>query len=203
MTVDILKCWPSDESLVTVAVAAHGSSSRSIVYCGVRGWRERAVALAEHVRPEQADYVPQRWSSAVGGPVPAELRIALINAALAETSPHPDLASMSEREKQRALDRLRAEQTAHERVAWHLLESDILSACLAEITADRLRKIGDEFLTGVRLTVAAEYVLRPRLREIAAATVQRMLHEVIEDGWVPVGKYTGPTGRDCRVRHAR
>lgn len=228
LIVALLDRWPSDRSLVTVAAAAHGPSPEIIVLCGVRGWLDLALDLADDTEPTQAGYVPQRWANTVGGQVPREIRTALINAALTERSPRPNLASMSEWEQRRAIERLSAERDARDQVAWRLLEpepdlwavlasegenavlirrillgradrltDEVLLSCLPEVTGEGVRKSGDGFFAGIRLVTTAKHTQKwPRLREIAAADLRRVIEEAVQDGWTPAGWHGGPAWRE-------
>lgn len=154
--------------------------------------------------------------------MPTSVRLALVDAALTEREPRPDFRSMSERERSKALERLGEEETARAQVAWSLLEAhpqqwvslarggehalqirrilleypdeltdEVLLACIPEVISEQLRDV--EYLHGARLCGAAEYVRRwPRLRQIAAEELRGLVRDVVDGGWTPSGRYSGP-----------
>ncbi|MCK2239252.1 MULTISPECIES: hypothetical protein [unclassified Crossiella] len=217
----LLELWPPEAALVQAATAAHGASADLIVYCATHELPELVVPLATQVHADQVSFVATRWANVVGD-LPEEIRIALVEVVLTETEP-VTLAGLSDWERREALQRLQLERDKRAGVAWRLLEpvpelwerlasaskqamlirrilldrpaeltDDVLLACLPEVTYEQLGH--DEFTAGIRLHQAAEMVRRwPRLREIAAGELARVVATAIADGWTPNGRYIGPS----------
>ncbi|WP_261553773.1 hypothetical protein [Frankia tisae] len=82
------------------------------------------------------------------------------------------------------------------------LSDDVLLACLPSVTSDALRPAAPEerdYWDGqIRLSIAARHVRRqPRLREVAARELQRVVREAVEDGWTPHERNSG-SGTDWK-----
>jgi len=179
LVVDVLDRWPAAPALLEVAAETHGAFAGLVLYCEEQGWRDRATELASRVEVDEVDLLAARWIRMFGS-LPSAIRIALIHAALTETTPRPRLTEMSEWEQRQAMDKLAQEARRRAGKAWQLLESaaelweqlardgndarhvrrilldqegtdDVLAACLPEVTNDDLRD-GDDLFAGVRLS---------------------------------------------------
>lgn len=220
--VDLLDMWPPDPELVVTAAEAHGPTSALVVYCGVHGWDDLAASLAGQLDWHDVTYIGQRWAERTGTETPATVRVALAHAALTNREPRPDLESMSEWERQEALERLEEEHAARDRAAWSVIEPEpqlweslvhdeqhggrfqqILLEHADELTDEVLLACrpqvlseglrGHEYVQGLRLQRAAEFALRwPRLRVIAQPDLDLLVREVTDAGWTPSRKYGGP-----------
>lgn len=121
---EMLDRWPPNVELVDLAVLVHGSSPRLVAYCGAQGWVAKAARLAAGVRPEEATAVPARWEDQVGYPVPPEVRLALLDAAVVDRSgPTPDFSSMMDWERRDFFEQVEREEEAETRRVWHLIEA--------------------------------------------------------------------------------
>ena len=222
LVVELLESWAPDPGLVRAVVEAHGALPELVVLCGARGWMELAAELAAHVEWTRVRSLPARWSKAVDVELPPSVQSALVEAALTEREPSPDLASTNDWERREALDRLRQEQTERDQVAWSLLEGHPQQWAswaragehaprIQRILLDHADELADEVLVtcvpevvgerlpdmkvlqGVRLSMAARYVRRwPRLREVAAEELRGLVTEVTGGDWKPVDRYSGP-----------
>lgn len=221
VVVDLLGAWPPDQDLVRAAVESHGALPELIVFCGTQRWTELAAELAGQVDWSDVRQVVARWSHTHGGEVPELVRLALVDAALNEREPRPELSSLSEWEKQRYLERLSQERTARASAAWSLLEChpDLWVALARDNEHSmQIRRIllehpdelsdevllaclpevlsvqlrGETYLTGARLDQALVYVRRwPQLRRLAEGELRGLVREVVEDGWTAVARYGG------------
>jgi hypothetical protein len=121
--VAMLESWPADVELVDTAVTAHGSLPELVVYCGRRGWLAKASELAAVLEHEDAARVPGLWERRVGGTLPDDVRLALIDALMVETDdPVPNVAGMNKYERHDAFERIKKEREILERRLWELLE---------------------------------------------------------------------------------
>ncbi|WHT22620.1 hypothetical protein N8J89_16610 [Crossiella sp. CA-258035] len=217
----LLDRWPPDVTLVHATATAHGASADLILYCATHDLPDLAVSLARQLDADEVSYVAARWRNLFVD-LPEQITIALVDAVLTETE-QVTLTGMSDWQQREALRRLQLERDKRASVAWQLLEpvpqlwerlagtgenamlirrilldrpeeltDEVLLACLPEVTYEQLGH--DEFIAGIRLHQAAAMTRRwPRLREIAADELARVVSEAIADGWTPAGRYIGPS----------
>lgn len=222
LVVDLLNAWPPDPGLVTAAAGAHGAMPDLVAHCGAQGWDDLAGTLSQQLDWTDIMHTAYLWSQQASAEMPAAVRVALVHAGLTEREPRPDLSSMSQWEKREMLERLEQEHAARHRAVWSLIErhsqlweslahdeqyggqlqrillehadeltDEVLLACRPEIVSEQLR--GAKYIMGIRLERAAELAQRwPRLRVIAQADLDRLVREVIDAGWTPAERYTGP-----------
>ncbi len=225
LVVELLGDWALDPGLVRAAVEVHGPLPDLVAWCGAHGWMELACELAGCVEWTSVRSVAFRWSRVVDEEMPSSVRLALVDAALTEREPPPDVMSMSEWERREVLERLDQERTERAETAWSLLEQHpqlwassardgahamlirrILLKYPHELTDEALlacipevisEKLRDaEYLQGERLCVAARHLRRwARLRQLAADELRGLVHEVVDGGWTPVDRYIGPEWR--------
>lgn len=222
--VDVLGRWPAAPALLQVAADAHGAFADLVLYCEEHGWRDRATELASQVVVDEVDHLAARWTRTRGplpaairiALVHAALTETAPRPRLTEMSEWErrnameQLAQERNRRVRKAWQLLEPapelwEQFARDgNDARHVrrvlldhaeqLTDDVLLACLPEVTNDDLRD-GDDLFAGVRLSQAAARVRRwPRLRDIAAPELSRVVREAVEDGWAPDGRFTHWTG---------
>ncbi|MBB5957109.1 hypothetical protein FHS29_003702 [Saccharothrix tamanrassetensis] len=222
LVVDLLALWPAEPDLVRVATEAHGALPDLVAYCGSRGWPAAAVESAALLDWTDVRQAAELWTRQVSGRMPDAIRVALVEAALVERGATPEFSSLTEIEQHETIKRLGRERSARNDVAWSLMEGhpdlwvdlardggqatrirrilltrpeeltdEVLLACLPEVLTEELR--GEEFAAGERLRTAARHAARwPRLRRLAPEAFERLVHEVVADGWAPVDDYLGP-----------
>jgi hypothetical protein len=219
--VDVLGRWPAAPEWVDVVLAAHGAFPELVMYCDGQGWEGLAVETASQVDVEDVDHVEERWIRTRGplpsavriALVHAALTERMPRPRLTEMSewerreamerlsheedrrqriawhllePAPELWEELAREGKHAMHVRRILLERPEKLA-----DKVLLACLPAVTNDNLRD-GDDLFAGIRLTEAADCVRRrPRLCDIAAAELKRLVREAVEDGWTPTGRFTG------------
>jgi hypothetical protein len=222
----VMMALPWSGDLLDVAVETHGATTDLVVLCAAREQYATAVELAERVTPSDAVNLTYQWDRAFDKPVPQDLRAALIRAVLGHSEPVPDFSAMTQWERKRAREELRAAIDLRDSRVWQLLEPEpqlwldlaqdhehghtvqrvllrhagelpdaVLVACLPEITGEELRMPDpDDLLAGIRLVHTAGWVKRrPRIRELAAEHLDRVVQEVVDGGWTPAGsRHIGP-----------
>ncbi|MFD8495916.1 hypothetical protein [Amycolatopsis sp. NPDC059657] len=189
LALDVLNRWPARPALLEVAVQAHGAFAGLVLYCEEQGWRDRATELASQVGVDEVEHLAAKWTRTFGS-LPSAIRIALIHAALTETTARPRLTEMSEWERQQAMEQLAQEARRRAGTAWQLLEPApelwkqlardgndaqhirrILLDHAEQLTDDVLSaclpevtrddlRDGDDLFAGVRLSHAADRVRR-------------------------------------------
>lgn len=222
LVVDLLQVWQPDPVLLYFAADSHGALPSLVVLCGRLGWVKQTTELAEQVKLADIQEVARQWQGQLGDEMPGPVRTALLNATFVRTDPFPDLASMSDWERDRAMERLAQEQQIRDRTAWHLLEpvpQDWTSLAATGKLAQQVRRVlleyastlddevllaclpevtaeqlrHREYLAGARLSLAASHLRRwPRLWEIAPEALTCVVREAVEDGWTPSERYSGP-----------
>ncbi len=151
--------------------------------------------------------------------------VALVNSALTDRGERPELEGLDRWQRNRLVERLRAEQEQRERAAWSVLEDrpavwraltvgphgdtirqillervgalsdELLMTCLPVVTRDF--GSSSEYVQGIRLQSAADHVRRwPRLKRIAAVLLAEFVRDVVANGWQPVRRYGGPDWDD-------
>ncbi|XVV10142.1 hypothetical protein ACQP2X_35610 [Actinoplanes sp. CA-131856] len=216
---------PDQAVLITVAEIS-GASPALVIYCGRQGWTEQAAVLAERLGPEDVETVVNRWAHQLKIEPPDSVYRSLLTATFTETEPRPALSGMSDWERSKAIERLRAQEELRTRRAWRLLEriphlweeavqhgphvvqiqrvllksahdlpDAVLRASLPQILGEQLREHHDAFFADIRLAQLLPYLRRwPRLRQLFAENLVRVLREAVEDGWTPHGeRYSGPS----------
>lgn len=118
----ILERVTLDLAMLDRAVEAHGVTPDLVVLCAQHGWLDHAIDLAQRIHSRDVESLAHRWTRVIGEELPDQLRCALVHAALAETEPRPNLTGMSEWDRDKALERLRAQRQARDELAWRLLE---------------------------------------------------------------------------------
>ncbi|MBL7492503.1 hypothetical protein I6A62_31385 [Frankia sp. AgW1.1] len=118
----MLDRWPADIGLVKTAEAAHGPEPSLVVYCAVQGWLVEAREMAARLRPGDIGSVSYRWEREVGAPIPDDVRMALLDALMVRRERPTGLAEMTEREQDKFMERMRAENEHRAQAVWDLLE---------------------------------------------------------------------------------